>query len=180
MFSFHWDTSPSYTRPPTFKPSRLHIRRDGPNHEWPICFLTWWSQMGSLQPARCSQACRILFLLCFFPVTVQHLTSSQWPHLPSVGREKKKTSEAESLSVYLWWSSLKPPGSNLKSEKHRCPKAKMGMNKCGNSHSSLGSLILKYGWCKPQQDWESVTQFIDTKDASSMRQLRALEVFVPD
>lgn len=46
--------------------------------------------MGSLQPARCSQACHILFLLCLFPVTVQHLTSSQWPHLPSLGRGKKK------------------------------------------------------------------------------------------
>lgn len=142
-FSFYWDTSPPYACPPTFKPSGLHIRWDGPNHEWHISFLTWWSQMGSLQPARCSPSCHVLLLLCLFAVTVQHLTSSQWPHLPSVGRGKKKISEAECLSLYFWWSSLKPPGSNLKSGKHRYPRAKMGMNKCDNSHSLLGSLDFK-------------------------------------
>lgn len=44
----------------------------------------------------------------------------------------------------------------------------------------FGVSILKYGGCKLQQDWESVTQFIDMREASYMRQLRALEVFVPD
>ena len=44
----------------------------------------------------------------------------------------------------------------------------------------LGVLILKYGGRKLQQDWERVTQFIDMRDASYMRLLRALELFVPD
>lgn len=44
----------------------------------------------------------------------------------------------------------------------------------------LGVLVLNYGGHKLQQDWERVTQFIDTRDASYMGQLRALEVFMPD
>lgn len=57
----------------------------------------------------------------------------------------------------------------------------MGMNKCcDNLHSLLGILILNYRGRKLHQDWQRVTEFIDTRDASYLRQLRALEVFMPD
>lgn len=44
----------------------------------------------------------------------------------------------------------------------------------------LGVSVLKYEGHKLQQDWETFTLFIDVRDASYVRQLRAVEVFEPD
>lgn len=67
-----------------------------------------------------------LLVIFFSSASVKHLTSSHWAHLSSTGRAKKGP-QAE-CCVFLWWSSLKPPGSNQRSGKHSCFKTKMGTN----------------------------------------------------
>lgn len=56
----------------------------------------------------------------------------------------------------------------------------MGVNVVTTHIPCLGLLILKYGRCKLQQDWERVIQFMGKRDASYSRQLRALEMFMAD
>lgn len=85
------------------------------------------------------------------------------------------------MCVFLWWSSLKPPASNQRSGKHSCSKTKMGAN-VTTPIPCLGvsGVSLKYERHKLQQNWEIFTLFIDRRDASYVRQLRALEIFEPD
>lgn len=115
QFSFHSYTWSPHPCSPIFKNSGL-------------CVALWRSPV-----------CHIFLLCLFLPL----YNTSQLPseYISLVWGGQKKTSGR--VSVFLWWSSLKPPGSNQRSGKHSCSIAKMGMNKCDNSHALLRSLSFK-------------------------------------